>query len=432
MAEQINDQDRIKKLIRRNTNHLLELINQILDLRKLESGRLSAHLIQADVVQYLRYILESFHSLGEDKQIKLTFKSPLESLVLDYDLEKLLRIVSNLLSNALKFTPAGGEIVLYVKAEPGNYYNISVKDTGIGIPSEKLPYTKEAELAESFSETVFAQPVLPGGGISESRSLPEGVTSKLPNLLIVEDNPDVLEYMITFLEEDYNLQFAADGQEGIEKALEQVPDIIISDVMMPRADGFILTQTLKTDERTSHIPIVLLTAKADVESKIAGLQRGADAYLAKPFDKRELGVQLENLLKLRQRLQERYASLELPEPSKDEAIQQEDEFIIRIREIILENLDQEGFGVTELCKKAAMSRTQLHNKIKSLTNKPTSQLIRFFRMQKASQLLKESELNVSQVSLEVGISNLSYFSRIFANEMGLSPQKYREKERLEQ
>ena len=235
----------------------------------------------------------------------------------------------------------------------------------------------------------------------------------LPVVQIVEDNRDVMEYLVTFLKEDYHLIFAADGKEGIDLAIEKVPDLIISDVMMPEVDGFTLCNTLKRDERTSHIPIVLLTAKADVESRITGLQRGADAYLVKPFDQRELNIQLKNLLALRQRLQARYANLENLEPTEDIVIQQEDTFIIKVRQIILENMTEENFGVPELSKKVFLSRTQLHRKIKSLTNNSTSNFIRIVRLQRASQLLRDSELSISQISLEVGIDSIPYFSRIF-------------------
>ena len=367
-----------------------------------------------------------------------------------------------------------------------SFYQFSVSDTGVGIPAEKLPhifdrfYQVDDEVSRTGAGTGIGLTLvkelvnLLNGKISVESKTGKGTTFKvqlpfsnkaalekaipanildftppeteagdqkhfkkaenedLPTLLIVEDNPDVMEYLITCVESEYQLLFAKDGQEGIEKALESVPDIIISDVMMPKVDGFELCNTLKTDVRTSHIPIVLLTAKADIESRITGLQFGADAYLSKPFDKRELEVQLKNLLNLRQQLRERYANLENLESTEDATLKQEDEFILSVRTTILENMAEEGFGVPELCKLTFMSRTQLHNKIKSLTNKSTSKLIRFVRMEKASQLLRETELSVSQVALEVGIDNLSYFSQIFTKEIGDSPNKYRENNKFEQ
>lgn len=481
MSERLQGNDKAKGLIQRNTNHLLQLINQILDLRKLESGQLKTHFIQADVSKYLRYILESFHSLAASKNISLEFYSDTEPLDLDFDPEKLLRIVSNLLSNALKFTPEGGEVMLQLIKTP-NHFQFSVQDTGAGIPESKLPYlfdrfyqvdgtstrsgegtgiglTLVKELVELMSGKISVQSEY-GKGSSFTVTLPksneapveldmasgllgtelstQAISSDptsdylaegdgLPSMLIVEDNPDVMEYLITCLQGDFQLMFASDGQEGVEKAQESVPDIIISDVMMPKKNGFELCNELKADERTSHIPIVLLTAKADVESRIAGLERGADAYLAKPFNPRELDIQLKNLLAIRKRLQVRYASMEALAPTEDEAFMQEDAFILKLQQIVLDSMEEEGFGVPELCKKAAMSRTQLHNKIKSLTNKSTSQFIRSVRVKKATELLQNPDLNIGEVAMEIGINNLSYFSRIFSKETGLSPNKYREK-----
>ncbi|WP_340112740.1 hybrid sensor histidine kinase/response regulator transcription factor [Maribellus mangrovi] len=489
MAGQIKEQTRIKKLIQRNAQVLLRLINQILELRKLENVGAEALLIQGDVVAFIRNIVESFHSLADDRGVLLKFEPQYEELVLDYDSEKLLHIVSNLLTNAIKFTPDAGEVKIIVEApkdENSSVYQISISDTGTGIPEEKLPhifdrfYQVDDELSRTGSGTGIGLALvkelvkLLGGEISVESKLNRGTAFKvqlpftqnaelaedtrnvtpdfidaneelseltalekvngeeLPTLLIVEDNRDVAEYLSTCLEEKYKLLYAVDGQEGIDMALEHVPDIILSDVMMPKVDGFTLCNSLKTDIKTSHIPIVLLTAKADIDSRILGLQRGADAYLAKPFNEKELEVQLQNLLQLRIQLQQRYANTENLEPSEDVAIQQEDEFVIRVREAILENMDQDNFGVPELCKILFMSRTQLHNKLKSLTNKSTSHFIRLIRLEKACQLLRESDLNISQVSLEVGIESLPYFSRIFTEHTGLSPNKYREKYHLEQ
>ncbi len=479
-----------RRMIKRNSDNLLNLVNQILDLRKLESGKLKLDLIQSDVIGYLKYIVESFHSLAENKDIQLHFQSVEPEVLMDYDSEKMLRIVSNLLSNAIKFTPEGGEIFVKSSIEnlenhnklisPHSKFIIEVKDTGIGIPADKLANifdrfyqvddssTRKGEgtgiglalthelvklmngdiRVESMSNegTVFTVKIpinkqAPLGhikkemtnqiGIDQTLILPNihelEITvlshqeSLLPSLLIVEDNTDVLQYLVACLEEQFQLEVARDGQEGIEKAIEQVPDIILSDVMLPRKDGFELCQTLKTDERTSHIPIVLLTAKADQDSRISGLERGADAYLTKPFNKKELFVRLNNLLKIRKNLQERYGSLE-GLPSKQEiAFQHEDEFIKKVRNAIEENLDDETFGIAELCKAVAMSRTQLHRKIKALTNRSTSLFVRSIRLQKAQNLLKTTNLNISQVAYEVGFSNPNYFSRIFAEEFGFPP-----------
>ncbi|MCY1719943.1 ATP-binding protein [Prolixibacteraceae bacterium Z1-6] len=484
LAGQIKEQPRIKGLIHRNAKVVLQLVNQILELRKLQSVGLEPELIRGDVVAFMRNIIESLHSFADDRGVLLKFEPQIEKLVLDYDSKKLLQIVSNLLTNAIKFTPVNGEVKIEFETQTNidkPIFQISVSDTGIGIPEKKLPhifdrfYQVDDELSRTGSGTGIGLALvqelvkLLGGEISVESKINEGTTFKvqlpytqnaalekdrsianvpvieydeeftnqraetkakgkdLPTLLIVEDNRDVAEYLFHCLDEKYHLLYAANGQEGIDVAIENVPDIIISDVMMPKVDGFSLCDTLKTDIKTSHIPIVLLTAKADLDSRILGLQRGADAYLAKPFNEMELEIQLQNLLQLRIKLQQRYANTENLEPSEVIAIQQEDQFVIRVREAILENMDQENFGVPELCKILLMSRTQLHNKLKSLTGRSTSHFIRLTRIERACQLLQESELNISQIAFEVGIESLPYFSRIFTEHTGLSPNKYREK-----
>ena len=249
--------------------------------------------------------------------------------------------------------------------------------------------------------------------------------SDLPSLLIVEDNEDVAQYLISLLEDRYQWFWEKDGEAGIEKAIETVPDIIISDVMMPKKDGFELCQTLKTDARTSHIPIILLTARADAASRITGLKRGADAYLAKPFDPQELDVRLEKLLEIRERLQARYQSIDQLSPNEEEAVQQEDQFILKIKSIIHEHLDEEEFGIQELCRAIAVSRTQLHRKIKALTGRSTSSFIRYLRLSHGKKLLGTSDLNISQVAYEVGFRNPKYFSTTFYEEFGVKPKDYR-------
>ena len=377
-------------LIIRNNAILLNLVNQILDLRKLESGAVQLSLIQGNVIPFLSYIFESFHSLAESKGIRLHFMSDEEEILMDYDKEKLLRIVTNLLSNAIKFTPDGGDVYLTVRSKqlavgsmqgaggsgqthqahgqkkkpssnelPTAYrLLLTVKDTGIGIPPEQLPYIFDRFYQVDDSDTRKGELARPHGGggtgiglalTKELVKLMEGsievkseegkgstfkiflpirrvasmeqseeravqtelnliVDGSLPlttsaqdaksslhsdllattvdqsTLLIIEDNADVVEYLESLLEDRYQLEIARNGQEGIEVAIERVPDLILSDVMMPIKDGFEVCETLKNDERTSHIPIVLLTAKADADARLAGLQHDADAYLAKPFN----------------------------------------------------------------------------------------------------------------------------------------------------
>jgi len=466
--------DKGLKMILRNSDSLLNLVNQILDLRKLESGNLQLQLVQGDIIQYLNYIIESFQSLAESKDIQLHFLADEAKLLMDYDPEKFMRIVSNLLSNAIKYTPGGGNVYVQI-SQNDDQLQIKVKDTGIGIPADKLPnifdrfyqvddsatrqgegtgiglaLTKELvklmagdiqvqsvpEHGSTFTVTLpirkeaqlemeivteaqsFAPPTLERSDVISHLEVSD---SELPSLLIVEDNPDVVEYLRVCLEGLYHLEVANDGQTGIDKALEMVPDIIISDVMMPEKDGFELCQTLKTDERTSHIPIILLTAKADDESRISGLQRGADAYLPKPFNKQELIIRLEKLLELRKLLQERYGGMDFV--TKNSTTPQEDEFILKVRKAVEDNLDDEDFGVMQLCRAVNLSRAQLHNKIKALTGRSTSNYIRTIRLHHARELLHNPNLNISQVAYEVGFRDPKYFSKTFAEEFGKLPNE---------
>ena len=233
-------------------------------------------------------------------------------------------------------------------------------------------------------------------------------------------------YLTACLEPHYRLLTAVDGQQGIDLAIEQVPDLIVSDVMMPVKDGFALCDTLKNDERTSHIPIILLTAKADFESRISGLRRGADAYLTKPFEQEELLVRLEQLLALRRKLQERYRTPSFAEqPAASEEVRVEDVFVQKLRELVLQNLEEEDFGIVQLCRALAVSRTQLHNKVKALTGRSTTEFVRMVRLHQARELLLTTDLNISEVGYEVGISNPAYFSRIYAEAFGESPSQTR-------
>jgi len=485
MADQIKENplgwaEKGTSMIKRNSANLLKLVNQILDLRKLESGALNLDMIQGDVIPYIRYVFESFHSFDESKQIKLHFQTQEAELVMDYDADKLLKIISNLLSNAIKYTDEGGEVFLEVSTKGLESLQIRIKDTSIGIPEDQLPrifdrfyqvddsstrkgegtgigltYTRELVKAlggqievesEQGKGSIFtvqlpirqqAAPVLSQDKKEAATKLeaftfvpeeyaPSPVSpgpgdEELPYLLIVEDHPDVVQYLIICLEGQYQIEVGRDGQEGIDKAIEKVPDIIISDVMMPRKNGYELCHTLKNDKRTSHIPIVLLTAKADEDSRITGLEKGADAYLAKPFNQKELFIRLEKLLELRQRLKQRYESLDSIPPAEDSSLLQEDAFIKKVQNSVHDHINEENYSITDLCRELGMSRAQLHRKIKALTGRSTSLFVRSIRLLKAKELLQTTDLNVSEVAYEVGFSNPKYFSRIFSEEFGQAP-----------
>jgi len=491
-------------IIYRNSRQLLNQINRLLDLSKMDAGRLDLQLVQDDILPYLRYITESFHSYANTKDIRLHFLCPCKELVMDYDPEKLLSIVSNLLSNAIKFTPEGGDVYLQIgkpKAETGipirgwsalasNYLLLTIKDTGIGIPKDKLPYIFDRFYQADDSATRHGEGTgigltltkeftkLLGGSIEVESRLNQGTTftlllpitqkaekehfqewdsakeeieafipavseqeavgiaakdeGGLPLVLLVEDNEDVLRYLQFCLAADYRLAFARNGREGIDRALELVPDVIISDVMMPEVDGFELCDTLKKDMRTSHIPIILLTAKADQVSKIEGLKEGADAYLTKPFDKEELFVRLQKLIELRRLLQERYAgeprTTRLQKSGSSSTHPREDAFLQRVQDILDAHLRDEHFGIPQLCQTLNMSRTQLHRKLKAMTGKSTSIYLRSLRLAKAKKLLENSDLNISEVAYAVGFSSPVYFSQAFSEEYGVPPNAVKGRE----
>lgn len=477
------------QMIQHSGKNLLNLVNQMLDLAKLESGRSNLKLIQGNIISYLQYVVESFHSLAEMKNINLQFTSTEQTVLADYDPDNLLKIISNLISNAIKFTESNGEVAVHVSPsnseEHQTFLEIVVSDTGVGIPQDKLPHVFDRfyqvdnsptrsgegtgiglaltkELVKLMDGKIAAKSTLGEGSefrlslpirteapvvntvdqvsindnlmttvTSHSRKIdfqvPANTNGENPTLLIVEDNIDVIKYLFSCLEDSYQLEVAYNGAEGIEKAIALVPDIIISDVMMPIKDGFELCDTLKNDQKTSHIPIVLLTAKADIDSKIAGLKRGADAYLPKPFNKEELLVQLDNLVKLRQKLQMRYqdaipTSVDLENPF----VSMEDAFLLKIKDIVEENLNKADFDINWLAQQMHMSRVQLFRKIKALTDKSPSMFVRSIRLQKAKTLLLSTTMNISEITYDVGFSNPAFFSRIFRDEFGKSPTEMRE------
>ncbi|MCB0533846.1 MAG: helix-turn-helix domain-containing protein [Lewinellaceae bacterium] len=492
------------QLIRRNSDALLGLINQLLDLAKLEANAMTLHLTETDLVPFIKYLTGSFESLAGGKDVQVHLFCSIDSIPIAIDKNQVQTILTNLLSNALKFTPANGDIDIRLEkiadwqnqlgpeyfqavtpaAESSTeWVSIQVRNTGPGIEAAQLPHIfdrfYQADHAESRSgmgsgiglalvkelvqlmqgalavkstpgaetEFVVVLPVVQAPekdilsdfsittptpapiGMSGAEPLPASMVTPetsgdVPSLLIIEDNADVLHYITACVEGAYQITTAPNGQQGVDQALETVPDIIISDIMMPLKDGFEVVDTLKNDTRTSHIPIVLLTARADLGSRIKGLERGADAYLAKPFDKTELLVQLRNLLELRRKLQARYAngtaiSGEQPKTSREVFL--EDAFIQKVQAVMEVHMQDEDFDVPGLCKALAMSRTQLHRKMKALTGKSATHYIRSVRLQKARQLLSTTDMTVSEVAFEVGFRNLPYFSTSFTEEFGQPP-----------
>jgi len=469
-------------LIRRSSQNLLRLINQLLDLAKLESSTLTLNYVNGDVLPYLRYIAESLHSLANAQNVLLKVDSPEKQILMDYDPERLMQIVYNLLSNAIKFTPSGGKVVLHATVV-SNAFHLTVTDNGAGIPVADLPHifdrfyqaknlekakaggtgiglalTRELVLllggkisvkSEWGKGTTFSislpihqraalavapGPVLKQVSVTKHEVRPTETNTDLPTLLLVEDNPDVVDFLTTGLEPFYKLHYAYNGCAGIERAIEIIPDLIVSDVMMPEKNGFEVCQALKEDERTSHIPIILLTAKAGVENRIEGLRHGADAYLAKPFHQEELLATLTNLLELRRKLQARYRNMDwekqqqpAPEiPSSNAASPDlEDTFLKKIIAQLEKHIDDADFSVPELAINMALSQSQLYRKIKALTDLSTAAFIRRYRLQKGKELLQTTELTIGEIAYMVGFTTPNYFSDAFFEEFGVRPNVIR-------
>lgn len=463
-----------------NGHALLHLVNDLLDMARLEAGAMTVNCLQQDIITQLRYLVGSFSSVATEKNINLQFSPHSSEFIMDFDADKLMQIVSNLLSNALKFTPKDGKVELSTENLLSQHsLSIRVKDNGPGIAAEHLPqifdrfYRIENPLLQSQSGSGLGLALTrelitlmngtvsvesePGAGTQFTITLPvtneaplkEKMTeietleftdsaerfqiNKLPPdntsapvVLIVEDNRDLTEYLQHNLATEYRVVSAADGKSGLEQAFELIPDIIVSDVMMPVMDGIALLERLKSDIRTSHIPVVMLTAKADITSRLTGLEKGADEYLAKPFHEKELRIRLRNLIDMRERMQQHFASL-TPDAAhlQDKSLKIENEFIRKIRAFMEENIAAEEFEIQQLCRQMAMSRAQLYRKFKALTGKSVFEYLRTLRLHKAKELLLTSTLNVTQVCFDVGFNNLSHFSRIFTEEFGRKPSDFR-------
>jgi DNA-binding response OmpR family regulator/two-component sensor histidine kinase len=435
----------------------------------------------------------SFSSLAEYRRIQLTVILPPEPLFGRFDGDKLEKILYNLLSNAFKFTPEGGQITLEALSLPAanglpKHLRIIVRDSGEGIPADQLPLVFERffqgspsyrgdaqgtgiglaltrELVQLHGGTIRAES-MPGQGATfvvdiplveplweampaeESEKVrpalemeeyawlpvPQNTTApeyaqaagddSLPLLLIVEDNADLRQYIRQHLEDQYRVLEADNGLHGWETAVRHVPDLIISDWMMPGINGAEVCRRVKTDERTSHIPFLLLTALATEEGKLTGLENGADDYLTKPFDARELELRVRNLVQTRRKLRERF-SRELRLQPKDITVTSADEkFMEKVLAVVEAHLGDADFGVEQFGREVGLSRMQLHRKLTALTGQTTSDFIRTMRLKRAAQLLEVQAATVSEVAFSVGFGSLSYFTRSFRGQFGVNPTEY--------
>ncbi len=481
------------KLMERNVNKMLSLINQLLDLSKLDAGKLKIELSQGDIIHHLKIIAISFTSLAEKKNIHYTINLPEEEIVAYFDADKMDKILTNLIGNALKYTDDGGTVSVNVETDRGGarkrkenegqeILQIEVRDTGNGIPEDELTkifnrfyqvggkdepenvgtgiglsLTKELIdllkgvirveskeklgtrfhlsiplgtshldasdyiiLEESTTSEKYFEEQVESDSVKDQ---PSHVGDDRQIILTVEDNEDIRTHITDNMLE-YNVMEAGDGAEGLQIAIEQLPDLVITDLMMPKMDGVELCEKLKTDERTSHIPVIMLTAKTSVEDRIEGLETGADDYLTKPFNIKELRVRVKNLIKQRQKLRERFRKELLLEPREIAVTSADERFLKQTLDIIEKNMSDEDFSVEQLGSELAMSRMQLFRKIKALTDQAPSEFIRTIRLKRAALLIKSNFGNLAEITYEVGFNHPSYFAKCFRELFGVAPSEY--------
>jgi signal transduction histidine kinase/DNA-binding response OmpR family regulator len=480
------------KMMQRNASRLLSLVNQMLDLSKMDAGKLKLELIENDVVQALRTIILSFSSLAEQKHIRFEYFVPDHPCITWFDPDKLEKIVNNLISNAFKFTPENGIVKVNASLSfiENPVLNLSVEDTGKGIPPDHLEKifnrfhqvegTSEIEQIGTGIGLALVKELLElmHGKITVESTLSEGSNFRiylplgkshlkenefvlaetrdtkgkkrevfyeetvsisheesdlyaegkedLPLVLVVDDHPDIRTHIRQKLEK-FRVLEAGDGAEGMEIATEHIPDLVVTDLMMPNMDGVEFCKKLKMDERTSHIPVIMLTAKASVENRIVGLETGADDYITKPFNMKELLTRINNLIDQRRKLRERF-SREVTLQPKDIAITSADEkFLNRTIEIIEKNMGDGEFDVASLREEIGLSHMQMFRKIKALTDQAPGDFIRTIRLKRAARLMEKKFGNIAEITYEVGFNNLSYFAKCFKEMFGMSPLEYMRK-----
>lgn len=462
--------------IERNGDQLLSLVNQLLDLSKIEAGHLTLHYIQDDIVVFIKYLLESFTSFAKQQHIELQSQFDVDQLKMDFDPKRIKDLVSNLLTNAIKFTEENGIVKLRISKDTNHKMDttslkLEIIDNGIGIAENQLQYIfdrfyqvddetnrfgegtgiglafvkelvklMDGEIAvqSKFGEGTTFEVMLPITNMAERKRTKQKSNSKVlfnlnesqrsnveeqPILLIVEDNADVREYIASCVAVTYHIIEAENGQIGFEKALHFVPDIIISDVMMPKVDGFEFCHRMKSHVLTSHIPIILLTARATDESKLQGLEHGADAYLTKPFLKEELMLRLSNLITLKENIKIKY--LNGKKASQTDMDFPFDTFVSSVKEKITEHMDDANLNPTMLAGLLFISVSQLHRKLKAVTGKSTGQFIHSIKLERGRELLKSTEMSIAQIAFEVGYKEHTTFSTHFKREFGQTPSSVR-------
>jgi len=481
--------------VKRNTKRLQDLISQLLDISKLETGNVNLQVSMGDLVEFVKAIVLSFLSLAEYKKIRYEYVLPKEGRMVHFDPDKVEKILTNLISNAFKYTNEGGTIwvgIQFRKASSDDTFNsveMKVSDTGKGIPEEMLekifdrfyqvndPYSREVEgtglglaltkelvdlyrgnitvesepgkgstfiinlpvsvaqfeeneiVSPTSDENINIEPVLQVHAhedfedtyITEDE-IPDSAKDK-PVILIVEDNDDLRKYISRNLENRYSITLAENGKMGLDKAHKNIPDLVISDVMMPEMDGMEMCKRLKTDERTDHIPVIMLTVRADSYSKLGGLETGADDYLVKPFDPQELKVRARNLLEQRRKLMEKFR-MEFISDTIEMGLPPKDQFIKRLLDIFDQHISDPEFSIDQLSGELNLSRSQVHRKVMAITGYAPNELFRNHRLKNAALLFRSGYTHVAQVMHRVGFNNQSYFTKCFGKLFEMTPSQF--------
>ena len=476
--DNLNSQQRsMLQIVQRNVLVLTQLVSEILDFRKVQNGKMELRLSDFNLTESMKQWIMLFSASAQKKHIAISMDAP-DTIMLRADQDKIERICYNLLSNALKYTSEGGKITLTAKEENGRVM-ISVADNGCGISSDELPYifdrfyqAKNAgrgtgiglAIVKAFTELHHGEvsatsiegkgstftihiPVRQKGEVTnqptekieqlvepssaeevpnQARHIDELIqpyqTDK-PEVLIIDDNIDIRTYLRSVLSEKYNVSEAADGKVGLELARKIVPDIVLSDIMMPVMDGLAFCQQLKTDKAISHIPVILLTARSLDEQRAEGYEHGADAYLSKPFSLRLLLSRIDNLIESRKKLNQTWSKGVEDDEIGNISNEIDKSFLKQLRKIIQENLANSDLSVEQIGDEIGLSRVQLYRKVKALTGYSPVEIVRKARLTRARHLLQTTERTVSEVAYAVGFSTPSYFSKCYKDEFGENPKK---------
>ncbi|MEM9546172.1 MAG: two-component regulator propeller domain-containing protein [Bacteroidota bacterium] len=478
-----------------NANRLLTMINQLLDIRKNDAGLMKLKVAKGNIIEFTQEVILSFKGLALQQNISLKYYFEHEDIHVWFDRNQMEKVLFNLLSNALKFTPENGKVEIFITQEekPNGYVTIKVTDSGDGIPENQIHhifdrfYQIEEKLKEkrkpgtgiglALSQSIinahhgriWVENNKPGKGcafsfqlskgnshfaeneivtefqneeaietyltknlIENPEAIPNSSTEEIvsndskekPILLLVEDNADIRSYLKENLENRYKVLEAIDGKDGLTKANLELPDLILADISMPEMDGIEMCHRLKSDLTTSHIPIILLTARTSLIFKIDGVEKGADDYVTKPFNMQLLQARIKNLIDSRIKLREKFAKNFDLSPSGVVMNSIDEELLTRIKVVVEKNIDNSDFSVDELANSIYLSRMQLYRKLKALTGKSPNKIIREIRLQRAAQLLETKQYNVSDVTYMVGYNDLKYFRDQFKKEFGISPSEY--------